>query len=142
MVIVRPFKGLRPPKEIVKKLASRPYDVMNSEEARKEAEGNEYSLLHVTKAEIDLPSWTDDNPGGYIRTGTCAERNNGCSTIRWNGIIVTRCQDREGKQQSETCAFTSWKAGYEISYSKNEWRWKYCFSDAQCGWNFRPYDQQ
>jgi uncharacterized protein (DUF1015 family) len=38
MVVVRPFKGLRPPKEIVKKLASRPYDVMNSEEARKEAE--------------------------------------------------------------------------------------------------------
>lgn len=61
MVIVRPFKGLRPPKEIVKKLASRPYDVMNSEEARKEAEGNEYSLLHVTKAEIDLPSWTDEH---------------------------------------------------------------------------------
>ena len=61
MVIVRPFKGLRPPKEIVKKLASRPYDVMNSEEARKEAEGNEYSLLHVTKAEIDLPLWTDEH---------------------------------------------------------------------------------
>jgi uncharacterized protein (DUF1015 family) len=56
MVVVRPFKGLRPPKEIVKKLASRPYDVMNSEEAREEAKGNEYSLLHVTKAEIDLPA--------------------------------------------------------------------------------------
>ena len=61
MVIVRPFKGLRPPKEIVKKLASRPYDVMNSEEAREEAKGNEYSLLHVTKAEIDLPAWTDEH---------------------------------------------------------------------------------
>ena len=61
MVIVRPFKGLRPPKEIVKKLASRPYDVMNSEEAREEAKGNEYSLLHVTKAEIDLPAGTDEH---------------------------------------------------------------------------------
>ena len=61
MVVVRPFKGLRPPKEIVKKLASRPYDVMNSEEAREEAKGNEYSLLHVTKAEIDLPAWTDEH---------------------------------------------------------------------------------
>lgn len=55
MVIVKPFKGLRPPQELVKQLASRPYDVMNSTEARKEAEGNLYSLLHVTKAEIDLP---------------------------------------------------------------------------------------
>ena len=61
MVIVRPFKGLRPWKEIVKKLASRPYDVMNSEEAREEAKGNEYSLLHVTKAEIDLPVGTDEH---------------------------------------------------------------------------------
>jgi uncharacterized protein (DUF1015 family) len=61
MVVVRPFKGLRPPKEIVKKLASRPYDVMNSEEAREEAKGNEYSLLHVTKAEIDLPAGTDEH---------------------------------------------------------------------------------
>ena len=61
MVIVRPFKGLRPWKDIVKKLASRPYDVMNSEEAREEAKGNEYSLLHVTKAEIDLPVGTDEH---------------------------------------------------------------------------------
>ena len=61
MVVVRPFKGLRPPKEIVKKLASRPDDVMNSEEAREEAKGNEYSLLHVTKAEIDLPVGTDEH---------------------------------------------------------------------------------
>ena len=61
MVIVRPFKGLRPPKEIVQKLASRPYDVMNSEEAREEAKWNEYSLLHVTRAEIDLPVWTDEH---------------------------------------------------------------------------------
>ena len=61
MVIVRPFKGLRPWKDIVKKLASRPYDVMNSEEAREEAKGNEYSLLHVTKAEIDLPVGTNEH---------------------------------------------------------------------------------
>ncbi|MBQ7550650.1 MAG: DUF1015 domain-containing protein [Bacteroidales bacterium] len=61
MAIVKPFKGLRPPKEIVKKLASRPYDVLNSAEARKEAEGNPYSLLHVTKAEIDLPEGTDEH---------------------------------------------------------------------------------
>jgi len=61
MAIVKPFKGLRPPKEIVKQLASRPYDVLNSEEARKEAEGNLYSLLRVTKAEIDLPKGIDEH---------------------------------------------------------------------------------
>ena len=61
MAIVKPFKGLRPPKEIVKQLASRPYDVLNSEEARQEAEENPYSLLRVTKAEIDLPKGIDEH---------------------------------------------------------------------------------
>lgn len=61
MAIVKAFKGLRPPVELVTKLASRPYDVLNSEEARTEAEGNPYSLLHVTKAEIDLPRGIDEH---------------------------------------------------------------------------------
>ena len=61
MAIVKAFKGLRPPKSIVSKLASRPYDVLNSEEARVEAEGNEFSLLHVTKSEIDLPKGIDEH---------------------------------------------------------------------------------
>lgn len=61
MAIVKPFKGLRPPVEIVKQLASRPYDVLNSEEARIEAKGNPMSLLHITKAEIDLPQGTDEH---------------------------------------------------------------------------------
>ncbi|MDR1113199.1 MAG: DUF1015 domain-containing protein, partial [Bacteroidales bacterium] len=61
MAIVKPFKGLRPPQKIVKQLASRPYDVLNSDEARKEAAGNPYSLLRVTKAEIDLPQGTDEH---------------------------------------------------------------------------------
>ena len=59
MAILKAFKGLRPPVEIVKQLASRPYDVLNSEEARTEASGNPYSLLRVTKAEIDLPEGVD-----------------------------------------------------------------------------------
>ena len=52
---VKPFKGVRPPKELVKEVASRPYDVLNSEEARLEAEGNEKSLYHIIKPEIDFP---------------------------------------------------------------------------------------
>lgn len=58
---VKPFKGLRPPKEIVKQVASRPYDVLNSEEAAKEAEGNEKSLYHIIKPEIDFPPGKDEH---------------------------------------------------------------------------------
>jgi uncharacterized protein (DUF1015 family) len=54
MAILRTFKGLRPPQKIAKELASRPYDVLNSEEAREEAAGNDYSLLHIIKPEIDM----------------------------------------------------------------------------------------
>ena len=61
MSILKPFKGLRPPQEIVKNLASRPYDVLNSAEARIEAKGNPQSLLRVTKAEIDLPEGIDEH---------------------------------------------------------------------------------
>jgi len=58
---VKPFKGVRPPKEWVKEVASRPYDVLNSEEARKEAEGNEKSLYHIIKPEIDFPEGKDEH---------------------------------------------------------------------------------
>jgi uncharacterized protein (DUF1015 family) len=54
MAILKAFKGIRPPKAIAKDLASRPYDVLNSTEAREEAKGNIYSLLHIIKPEIDL----------------------------------------------------------------------------------------
>ncbi|MFC2118298.1 DUF1015 domain-containing protein [Bacteroidota bacterium] len=61
MAILKPFKGLRPPKDIVKEVASRPYDVLNSEEARIEAGDNEKSLLHIIKPEIDFPQGTDEH---------------------------------------------------------------------------------
>ncbi len=61
MAILKAFKGIRPPKEIVNALASRPYDVLNSKEARAEAKGNEFSLLHITKPEIDLPESIDEH---------------------------------------------------------------------------------
>ena len=66
MSIIKAFKGLRPPVEIVKELASRPYDVLNSAEARIEAGGNPHSLLHVTKAEIDLPEGTDEHSQEFV----------------------------------------------------------------------------
>jgi len=54
MAILKAFKGYRPPQNIVKELASRPYDVLNSAEARKEVIGNDFSLLHIIKPEVDL----------------------------------------------------------------------------------------
>lgn len=59
MAILKPFRGLRPPQEIVKDLASRPYDVLDSKEAREEAQGNPHSFLRVVKPEIELPEDTD-----------------------------------------------------------------------------------
>jgi uncharacterized protein (DUF1015 family) len=59
MAVVKPFKGLRPPGSIVKDLTCLPYDVMSLEEAHRMAEGKECSLLHITRAEIDLPEITD-----------------------------------------------------------------------------------
>jgi uncharacterized protein (DUF1015 family) len=59
MAVVKPFRGLRPPRAIVKDLACLPYDVMNTDEARKMADGKQSSLLHITRSEIDLPAETD-----------------------------------------------------------------------------------
>lgn len=61
MAIIKPFKGIRPSKELVEQVASRPYDVLNSEEAREEAKGNEKSLYHIIKPEIDFPIGTDEH---------------------------------------------------------------------------------
>ena len=61
MAKIKPFKGIRPAKNLVEKIASRPYDVLNSDEARKEAEGNEMSLYHIIKPEIDFPVGTDEH---------------------------------------------------------------------------------
>ena len=61
MARIKPFKGLRPPKDLVEKVTSRPYDVLSSEEARQEAKGNEMSLYHIIKPEIDFPEGTDEH---------------------------------------------------------------------------------
>ncbi|MCU7548743.1 DUF1015 family protein [Chitinophagaceae bacterium LB-8] len=59
MAHIKPFRALRPHNEYADQVASRPYDVLNSEEAKKEAAGNAISFLHVTKSEIDLPAGID-----------------------------------------------------------------------------------
>ena len=61
MAIVHPFKALRPQPQFAPKVAARPYDVLNSLEAKIEARGNPHSFLHITKSEIDLPDKTDSH---------------------------------------------------------------------------------
>ena len=58
---IKPFRGIRPPKELVEQVSSRPYDVLNSEEARAEAAGNEKSLYHIIKPEINFAAGTDEH---------------------------------------------------------------------------------
>lgn len=60
-MIVKPFRGIRPPKNLVEKVNSRPYDVLNSEEAREESEGNEMSLYHIIRPEINFPVGKDEH---------------------------------------------------------------------------------
>lgn len=61
MAIIKPFRGVRPPQDLVEQVESRPYDVLNSEEARAECAGNEKSLYHIIKPEIDFPEGTDEH---------------------------------------------------------------------------------
>ena len=58
---IKPFRGIRPPRDIAKQVSSRPYDVLNSEEARQEAQGNEMSLYHIIKPEINFAPDTDEH---------------------------------------------------------------------------------
>ena len=60
MATVKPFRGIRPPKNLVERVESRPYDVLDSEEARAEAGDNEMSLYHIIKPEIDFPVGTSE----------------------------------------------------------------------------------
>ncbi len=66
MATIKPFKGIRPPKQYVEEVESRPYDVLDSEEARKEAGNNEKSLYHIIKPEIDFePGTSEYDPRVY-----------------------------------------------------------------------------
>lgn len=61
MALIKPFRGVRPPQKLVSEVASRPYDVLNSDEARAEASGNEKSLYRIIKPEIDFPVGKDEH---------------------------------------------------------------------------------
>ena len=75
MAIIKPFRGIRPPQDLVEQVVSRPYDVLNSAEARAEAGNNEKSLYHIIKPEIDFPEGTDEHdPRVYSKAAQNFER--------------------------------------------------------------------
>ena len=67
MAVIRPFRALRPPTERAQEVASVPYDVVNTDEARALANGNPLSFLHVSRPEIDLPDGTDIHSDAVYR---------------------------------------------------------------------------
>lgn len=92
MAFIKPFRALRPKTELAAPVASRPYDVLNSEEARTEAKDNPFSFLHVTKSEIDLSADTDihsihvyekakENLQEFIRHGILFREEKACYYI-------------------------------------------------------------
>ena len=83
MAIIKPFQSLRPQPAMAQQVASRPYDVLNSEEARIEAGNNPYSFLHVTKSEIDLPVDI-----GIHSTPVYAKAKENLDSLISNGILI------------------------------------------------------
>ena len=92
MAIIKPFKALRPQAQFAKQVASKPYDVLTSAEAKKEAQGNPNSFLHITKSEIDLPDNIDvhskevyekakDNLQAFIKREILFKENKECFYI-------------------------------------------------------------
>ncbi len=92
MAKIKPFRALRPQPQLAKQVASRPYDVLNSAEAKTEAQGNTVSFLHITKSEIDLPESTDihaaavyeqakDNLAAFIKRDVLFRESKDCYYI-------------------------------------------------------------
>ena len=92
MSTIVPFQALRPDPKLAAAVASKPYDVLNSQEAREEAADNPYSFLHITKSEIDLPLNIDihsqqvydkakENLQAFIEKGILIEEDKPCYYI-------------------------------------------------------------
>jgi len=111
MAIIKPFKALRPKPGLVKQVASRPYDVLNSEEAREEAKNNPHSFLHVTKSEIDLPVNIDthshavyqkakENLQQFIHDGVLFSEEKPCYYIYQ--LVMPARAGTDGNERSQT----------------------------------------
>jgi uncharacterized protein (DUF1015 family) len=123
MAIISPFKALRPQPSIAARLASRPYDVLNSSEARVEAKGNPVSFLHVTKSEIDLPESVD------IHSAAVYEKaKSNLEQLTRDGVLFTENKDcyyiyrlvMEGRSQTGLVCVSSVKDYFDDVIKKHE----------------------
>ena len=94
MATIKPFRGIRPPQELVEEIECRPYDVLDSEEARAEAGDNEKSLYHITKPEIDFEPGTSEYEQKVYEqaqpTLSCSKSVDGSSKTRRTTTTSTR----------------------------------------------------
>jgi uncharacterized protein (DUF1015 family) len=123
MATIRPFRALRPADALASRVASLPYDVMNTEEAREMASGNPYSFLHVSRAEIDLPAGTDvhspvvykkaaENFHAFIANGTLKQDDKPC--------LYIYAQTMEGRRQVGLVACSSVEDYFNDVIKKHE----------------------
>jgi len=123
MAVIKPFRALRPPAELASEVASRPYDVLSSAEAREEAAGNPRSFYHISKAEIDLPDSKDphspmvyekaaENLRQFIRDGILKLEDQECYYI----YELTM----EGKSQTGLSALSSLQDYEQEKIKKHE----------------------
>lgn len=123
MATIRPFRALRPTSELAPRVATLPYDVMNTAEAAEMAAGNPYSFLHVSRAEIDLPAGTDvhsaavyqkaaDNFQSLIQNGTLKQDENSC--------LYVYAQTMDGRRQVGLVACSSVEDYFNDVIKKHE----------------------
>ena len=91
MVKIKPFAGIRPPKELAAEVSSRPYDVLNSQEAK--AEATERSLLHIIKPEIDFDPIADEHDEKVYKKAV--ENFKKWRDNKWLGALLYLCPDDE-----------------------------------------------
>ncbi|MDY6036481.1 MAG: DUF1015 domain-containing protein [Paludibacteraceae bacterium] len=106
MATIKPFKGVRPPKSLVERIVSRPYDVLNSDEARAEAADNDMSLYHIIKPEIDFPVGTDEHDERvYAKAAENFQKfqNNGWLVQDTNEHYYVYAQTMNGRTQYGLC---------------------------------------
>jgi len=118
MAVIAPFEALRPSAQFASQVASRPYDVLNREEAKTEAQGNPYSFLHITRSEIDLPEDVDihspevytkakENLDAFLSRDVLFRENKACYYIYQLVMPAPAGSDGEGRSQTGLVAASS-----------------------------------
>jgi uncharacterized protein (DUF1015 family) len=130
MATIKPFSALRPQQQMAAQVASRPYDVLNSEEARTEAQGNPFSFLHVTKSEIDLPAGVDthsqevydtakENLQQFINKGILFKEDKPCYYI-YKLVMPARLAGGSGRSQTGLVCVSSVEDYFNDVIKKHE----------------------